>query len=56
MTSDVAKPSKKALKAVQRILDNLATSSFVDACGTKALIELKRYKIDMALDIDKEMK
>lgn len=45
-------PSKKAVRAINRILRHLATSDFVLHSGNASLAELHNYKLDMALDID----
>lgn len=40
-----------ALKAIDRIIDNLATSDFVTDHGRSAIASLKTYRVDMAADI-----
>lgn len=51
-TKTTRAPSKKAVRAITRILRHLGTSDFVSSAGLAALKELKQYKLDMALDID----
>jgi hypothetical protein len=40
-----------ALKAVDKIIEGLASSDFVTECGGAAIKELGHYRIDMAADI-----
>lgn len=40
-----------ALKAIDKVLDNLASSDFVTQYGSKVLDGLREYRADMAADI-----
>lgn len=57
MGKNMGKNLVKAERAIDKILENLATSDFADfadRCGKKALDELKEYRADMAADIAAE--
>jgi hypothetical protein len=40
-----------AVAAIRRVIDSLAASDFVLACGSHAVQELRQYEADIALDI-----
>ena len=45
---------RKAYKAVDKILQNLASSDLVATSGNTVVKELKTYRTDIALDIARE--